>query len=171
MRNLLLAALCAPALALAQSNGELRTGFIQCGQSQITARADCFGKTAYCLTETLSFARRNGRSIVPLHRNFALQDVGGKRVKVLEYHADAWACLPGKMGGSYLVVVMKRDADPKCRDCEYSRLYDLNGRLIASDVSFDARGQARENGPGREMMNEVLGGPGPHAFIDVYPRP
>lgn len=164
----LLSTLCGPALVFAQSNGELRSGFIQCGQTQITARAECFDKTAYCVTETLSFSRRNGRSIVSLHRNFAMHEVAGNRVKVLEYSADSWACVPGKSGGSYLVVVMSRVVDTKCSDCEYARLYDLNGRLIAADVSFDARGHARENKPGREIMYEVLGAPRQHAFIGVY---
>ena len=83
-RYLLLSTLFAPALVLAQSNGELRSGFMQCGETQITARAECFEKTAYCLTETLSFARRSARSIVLLHRSFAAQEIGGKRLKVLE---------------------------------------------------------------------------------------
>lgn len=165
---LLLSMLWAPALVIAQSSAEFRTGFIQCGQAQITARAECHGKTAYCQTETLTFSRTNSRSIAPLHRNYALHELSGRKVKALDYHAAAWACVPGKSGGSYLVVLMRRTGGGNCSECEYSRLYDLNGRLIAADLGFDARGLALDNKPGRDMMYAVLGSPGPHVFIDVY---
>lgn len=157
-----------PVPALAQAGSEFRTGFIQCGQAQITARAQCHDKSAYCLTETLAFARANSRAIAPLHRHYAMHELPGGKTKVLEYHAASWACVPGKSGGSYLVVVMRRVGDRKCSECEYSRLYDLNGRLIATDLAFDTQGRPRENKPGRDMMHEVLGAPGPHVFVDVY---
>ena len=143
--------------AAAQPVAEQRTGFLDCGRTTIRALAECYGKTAYCATETLSFARPAGRTIVPIHGQSKTFDVSGRKTLALEYRAASWACLPGQSGGRYLVVVMSR-ASGTCSDCEYSRLYDLNGRLIATDA--DARG--------RELMRVVLGGPGPHAFSDVY---
>jgi hypothetical protein len=155
--------------AYAADRLEQRSGFIECGSAQIHARAQCYAETPYCATETLSFARRGGRLIVPLHPHYAAHEATGGKVRALEYHADSWACLAGKSGGRYLVVVMSRVAGGKCSECEYSRLYDLNGRLIATDLGFDAKGQPRASSAGRDMMHEVLGGPGPHAFKSVYP--
>lgn len=165
---LLLGMLWAPALVVAQSGAAFRTGFIECGQAQITARAECHGESAYCLTETLTFARRTSRSIVPLHRNYVVHEHSDRKIRVLDYHAASWACVRGKTGGSYLVVIMRRVGGTNCSECEYSRLYDLNGRLIAADLAFDAQGRPRENTPGRDMMHEVLGAPGRYPFIDVY---
>ena len=147
---------------------ELRNGFIECGSAQIHARAQCYANTPSCATETLSFARRAGRLIVPLHANSGLH-AGDAKAKTLDYNADSWACVPGKSGGRYLVVVMRRSARSPCSECEYSRLYDLNGRLIATDFEFDVKGQPRASSAGRDVMHEVLGGPGPHAFRSVYP--
>ena len=84
--------------------------------------------------------------IVPLHAHYAAHDVAGRKARTLDYRADGWACLPGKSGGRYLVVVMNRAGSGACRECEYSRLYDLNGRLIATDFDFDAKGQPRASG-------------------------
>src|SRR5688500_12497446 len=91
------------ASALAQPILEHRAGFIDCGKSQVRALAECYERTQYCTTETLSFARRAGRTIVPVHALHVLHDVGGTKAKTLEYHATSWACLPGKSGGHYLV--------------------------------------------------------------------
>ena len=99
-----------------------------------------------------------------MHASHATYDVVGRKVTAIDYHADSWACLRGKSGGRYLVVVMSRTAGANCSECEYSRLYDLNGRLIASDLVFDARGHARPSKAGQEMMQEILGGPGPFPF-------
>lgn len=151
--------------AAAQPASEYRAGFIECGQAQIRALSRCYEKSAYCASETLSFSRRSGRSIVPLHPH--ARGHAGLSAQALDYLADSWACLRGKSGGRYLVVVMRR-AGGKCADCEYSRLYDLNGRLIAADFEFDAKGEPRPSKTGRDMMQEVLGGPGPHAFVSVY---
>jgi len=148
----------ASATAIAQPALEPRTGFIDCGRTQIRAYAQCYEKSGYCATETLSFSRRAGRAIVPVHGESAPHDVSGAKAQALDYRAVSWACLPGKSGGHYLVVVMNRADGGACAGCEYSRLYDLNGRLIATD----------RDKSGREMMRVVLGGPGPHAFADVY---
>jgi hypothetical protein len=93
--------------------------------------------------------------------------VSDRKIKAADYIAQSWACVPGRAGGHYLVVVMSR-ADARCTECEYSRLYDLNGRLVATDFIFDASGQARPHVEGREMMREVLGGAGQHRFQTVY---
>jgi hypothetical protein len=134
-----------------------RTGFIECGRTQIRARAECY-EPAFCASETLSFSRYPGRNIVPVHGRSVAHEVAGAKLRALEYRAQSWACLRGKHGGHYLVVVMARAAGGTCAECEYSRMYDLNGRVIATD----------RDEPGRELMHKVLGGPGPHAFSDVY---
>jgi hypothetical protein len=121
------------------------------------------------VTETLSFARRAGRLIVPLHSHHSIREGAGVKTRSLDYHAESWSCVPGKSGGRYLVVVMRRTGGGVCGDCEYSRLYDLNGRLIATDFDFDAGGKPRASRAGRDMMREVLGSPGSHAFKSVYP--
>jgi len=145
--------------ALAQSAVEPRVGAIDCGRTQIRALAECYEKSGYCTTETLSFARRAGRTIVPVHGQSAIHQVSGRKTRALDYNAVSWACIPGRNGGHYLVVVMNRANGGSCSDCEYSRLYDLNGRLVATD----------RDKSGRDMMNTVLGGPGPYAFAAVYP--
>ena len=167
VKALLVWTLCAPAFASSAPKTELRAGFIECGDAHITARAQCFEKTDFCVTQTLSFSRRTGRLIVPLHSFYEEQEVAGSKVKYIEFHADSWACLPGKFGGQYLVVVMSRSSGGNCRECEYSRLYDLNGRLMATDLAFDSRGRARDSESGREFMSKVLK-PGPHKFVGVY---
>ena len=156
--------------ALAQSPGGLRAGFIDCGKTQIRALAQCHDKTAYCTTETLSFSRRSGRTIVPMHAHSARYDVPGGKAQALAYTAASWACVPGASGGHYLVVVMGRANGESCTACEYSRLYDLNGRLIATDLDFSARGEPLASTSGPEMMRKLLGGPGPHPFASVYPK-
>lgn len=165
----LLALLAPPALALAQGTVEPRTGFIECGQTQITARAECHAGSAYCLTETLTFSRTNARATVPLHRNYGVHEFAGAKVKVLDYHAAGWACVPGRTGGRYLVVALRRAAGGNCPECEYTRLYDLNGRLIAADFTFDGQGRATENKTGRDMMLEVLGKPAGRSLPRMYP--
>jgi hypothetical protein len=151
---------------LAGDRLEHRTGFIDCGSVQVRALAECVEHSRWCVNETLSFSRRAGRAIVPTHAKYTDQRVAGKKVKAADYVAQSWACVPGRAGGHYLVVVMSR-ADGRCTECEYSRLYDLNGRLVASDYTFDA-GIARPNRAGREMMHEVLGGAGQYRFQTVY---
>ena len=145
--------------AIAQSALEHRAGVIDCGRTQVRALAECYEKSAYCTTETLSFARRAGRTIVPVHGQSAIHEVSGRKTRALDYSATSWACLPGRNGGRYLVVVMSRANGASCGDCEYSRLSDLNGRLVATD----------RDKSGRDMMNALLGGPGPYAFSAVYP--
>ncbi len=137
--------------------------------ARITARAQCFEKTAYCLTETLTFARANSRSIAPLHRTHVMHELAGKKIKALDYHAASWGCVPGHTGGSYLMVALRRAAGGNCSECEYLRLYDLNGRLIAAELAFDEQGRARDNKRGREMMHEIPGAPELRAVTDVYP--
>ena len=134
------------------------TGFIDCGNTQVRAYAECYENTLYCTTETLSFSRRAGRTIVPVHGQSATYEVSGRKERALDYRAASWACVRGKHGGHYLVVVMNRANGASCTDCEYARLYDLSGRLVATD----------RDKPGRDMMRTVLGGPGPHAFAEVY---
>jgi hypothetical protein len=154
-------------LAYADDRVEQRSGFIECGSAQVRALAECIEHSTWCLSETLSFARRAGRIIVPLHARYSDHRVSARKLKAADYVAQSWACVPGRNGGHYLVVVMTR-ADGPCKDCEYSRLYDLNGRLIATDFAFDAAGRSRPDEDGREMMRQVLGGPGQHRFDTVY---
>jgi hypothetical protein len=151
----------------AEDRTEHRAGYIDCGSVQVRALAECVEHSRWCVNETLSFSRRAGRAIVPTHAKFTEQRFAERKVKAADYVAQSWACVPGKSGGYYLVVVMTR-ADGRCTECEYSRLYDLNGRLVATDYTFDASGTARPNREGREMMREVLGGPGQHRFQTVY---
>jgi hypothetical protein len=116
----------------------------------------------------LSFSTRSGRLIVPLHTHYVVHESQGRKANALDYRAQLWACIPGKNGGHYVVVIMSRSGAAGCGECEYSRLYDPNGRLIATDLAFDARGQPRGNSAGRAMMREVLGDSGPHAFSEIY---
>ena len=95
---------------------------------------------------------------MPVHRDRVTHDVSGAKLQALEYRAQSWACLRGRHGGHYLVIVMARANGGACAECEYSRLYDLNGRVVATD----------RDEQGRELMRRVLGGPGPHVFADVY---
>ena len=156
--------------ALAQTAAELRAGFIECGTAQIRALAQCYGKSDYCASETLSFSRRAGRTIVPVHAHSARFEVPGGKAQALAYAATSWACVPGANSGHYLVVVMSRANGAACSECEYSRLYDLYGRLIATDLGFSARGEPRASASGPEMMRKLLGGAGPHPFTSVYPK-
>ncbi len=153
--------------AHADDRYEQRAGFIECGSVQVRALAECVERAPWCVNETLSFSRRAGRVIVPMHAKYSERRIAEKRIKAADYVAQSWACVPGKSGGHYLVVVMSR-ADGRCTECEYSRLYDLNGRLVATDFAFDASGQARANAEGREMMREVLAASGQHRFQAVY---
>jgi hypothetical protein len=153
--------------AHAEDRFEQRAGFIDCGSTQVRALAECVEQSRWCVNETLSFSRRAGRVIVPMHAKYTERRILDKKIKTADYVAQSWACLPGKSGGHYLVVVMTR-ADARCTECEYSRLYDLNGRLVATDFAFDASGSAQPDRDGREMMHQVLGGPGQHRFRTVY---
>ena len=153
--------------ALAEPPTHARTGFIECGRAQIRARAECYDGSPHCATETLSFSRGAGRLIVPLHTHYVARDIGGGRTKTLDYRAASWACVPGQSGGHYLVVIMSRADGSECADCEYSRLYDLNGRLVATDLAFDARGHAKESRAGQDLMHEVIGR-GRQRFFSVY---
>ena len=153
--------------ARADHRFEHRAGYIECGSVQVRALAECAENTRWCMNETLSFSRRAGRVIVPTHAKFTERRVTDSKIKAADYVAQSWACVPGRSGGHYLVVVMSR-ADGRCTQCEYSRLYDLNGRLVATDSSFDASGQARPHPEGREMMREVLGGLGNGRLQTVY---
>ncbi|MGZ9067253.1 MAG: hypothetical protein ACXW2I_18210, partial [Burkholderiales bacterium] len=131
------------------------------------ARAQCLEGSPLCVTETLSFSRRAGRAIVPLHSKYTEGEDPARKLKTLDYRASAWACVPGKSGGHYLVVIMARARDG-CADCEYSRLYDPNGRLIATDFMFDSAGRPRRDDAGRHVMHEILGEPARHRFGAVY---
>ena len=93
-----------------------------------------------------------------MHPHRTGYELESHKVSVLDYHAAWWACVPGRSGGHFLIVVMTRAGGRTCRDCEYSRLYDPNGRLLATDLDK----------VGRDTMHAVLGGPGPFDFIGVY---
>jgi hypothetical protein len=167
-RSLAAIVLClASAQARADDRFEQRAGYIDCGTVQVRALAECIEQSSACVNETLSFARRAGRVIVPTHTKYTEQVVSTRKLKTADYIAQSWACIAGKAGGQYLVVVMTR-ADRRCTECEYSRLYDLNGRLIATDFTFDAAGHVRPDRDGREMMLQVLGEPGQRRFQTVY---
>jgi hypothetical protein len=161
--------ICALASSSANAEGSLeqRSGFIECGSAHIQARAQCLENSPSCVTETLSFSRRTGRAIVPLHSKHTEREEPARKLKTLDYRASAWGCVPGKSGGHYLVVIMARVKDG-CADCEYSRLYDLNGRLIAMDFMFDAAGRPRPDEAGRHVMREILGEPARQRFGAVY---
>ena len=167
-RRAALVALCMLfSAAHADDRYEQRAGFIECGSAQVRALAECLEHSRWCVNETLAFSRRAARVIVPTHAKYTERRVAERKIKAADYVAQSWACVPGKSGGHYLVLVMSR-ADGRCTECEYSRLYDLNGRLVATDFMFDASGQARPNDDGREMMHKVLGVPGQHRFQTVY---
>lgn len=153
-------------VAHADERYEQRAGFIECGSVQVRALAECIENSRWCVNETLSFSRRAGRVIVPMHAKYSERRIAEKRIRAADYVAQSWACVPGRSGGYYLVVVMNR-SDGRCTECEYSRLYDLNGRLVATDFGFDTSGQARANVEGREMMRDVLGSVH-HRFQTVY---
>jgi hypothetical protein len=153
--------------AQADDRFEHRAGYIECGSVQVRALAECAENSRSCINETLAFSRRAGRVIVPTHARFTERRVADKKIKAADYVAQSWACVPGRSGGHYLVVVMSR-ADARCTECEYSRLYDLNGRLVATDFMFDASGQARPHADGREMMREVLDSGVQRRFETVY---
>lgn len=157
------------AFASASAATELkpRSGFIECGGSQIRALAECYARSDYCTTETLSFGRRSGRAIMPLHPHRSERVLDGKSISALDYVAKSWACVPGKTAGRYLVVVLGTANGGSCTECEYSRLYDINGRLIAADLTFDRERRPRDNPAGRQTMRDLLGS-GRHVFSDVY---
>jgi hypothetical protein len=168
-RTLVLLALCAAAQASFGQTGLVwRTGYLECGTTQIRARAQCYAGSDLCVSETLSFARAQGRAIVGLHAHRAAQAHAGGRVEALDYSASAWTCAAGKTGGGYLIVLMRRSARQECADCEYARLYDLNGRLITAELKFDENGAARGNEKGRALMQSLLSDLAARAYRPVY---
>lgn len=65
--------------ARADDRLEHRTGYIDCGSAQVRALAECYEHSAACVTETLSFSRRGGRLIVPLHTRYTEHSVSVAR--------------------------------------------------------------------------------------------
>jgi hypothetical protein len=155
--------------ASAAAELETRSGFIECGGSHVRARAECYSKTLYCTSETLSFARQAATTIVPLHPHQSTHELKDRaKVRALDYSASSWACVPGKHGGRYLLVDLSSAGGGNCRQCEYSKLYDLNGRLIAASLGFDTKGRAHDHPAGEQTMRRVLGEDGRYTFHDVY---
>jgi hypothetical protein len=143
-------------------------GFIECGQTQVRARAQCYAGSSLCVSETLSFSRPQGRVIVGLHAHSSAQPGPAGKVRALDYQASAWRCAAGKNAGSYLVVLMTRSPRNDCAECEYARLYDLNGRLLATELAFDEERIARADDKGRSLMRALLAEPGIRDYRPVY---
>jgi hypothetical protein len=120
------------------------------------------------MSETLSFSRRTGRVIVGMHPHASMQPRPGGSLRALAYTGHTWACLPGKSGGNYLMVVLARPPRSNCTDCEYARLYDLNGRLIAAELAFDAHGAPRRDVQGRSTIRALLENPEASAYRAIY---
>ena len=133
-------------------------GQLACGGTIVTALAHCHGDTPLCARESLSFRRTEGGTFVAPHKRLAAQALpDGGSVQALEYRLSEWACVPGVNGGRYVAVILTRTRGGSCADCEYTRLYHPNGRLIAATLAFDANGRSRESPGARELVAEMIG--------------
>ena len=147
---------------------EWRTAFLDCGGAQVRALAECYTATRFCISETLTFVRRERRTVVGLHKHYDPQDIDKLKVPVLNYTAFEWACLRGASGGHYVSVTLARTDAGSCSECEFHQLYDLNGRLVASRLAFDKRGRPRENPEAAGSMRQLTGRPDPKAYAAIY---
>ena len=164
------ALLLLPTLALAQQYTAWHTAYLDCGGTQVRALAECYEDARFCVSETLTFTRGGRRTVVGLHKHLdTYDDVPRLKVPVLTYTAHDWACLPGASGGHYLYVVLSQTGGSNCNVCELRQLYDLNGRLVATDAEFNDRGRARRNDGGAAQILRAVGTPGaPQAFASIY---
>lgn len=142
--------------AAAQLATEWRSGYLECGRTQIRALAECYEATPHCVSETLSFSRRERRVRVGLHGQYEARTIAKVPVQVLDYRAASWACVAGAAGGHYVLVSLARTTGGSCAACEYKRLYELNGRLVASTVMFDARGEPRPDDGARTIIGRLV---------------
>ena len=154
----------------AQVRTEWRSAHLRCGGADVRALAQCYEATPYCISETLTFVRGGRRAIVGVHKHYEPHDVHRSNVPVLAYTASKWACLPGAVGGHYLVVTGARAEGGKCRDCGFEQIYDLNGRLLASQLQFDERGRPREDAAAPVYARKLLGEVAPGAHAPIYAR-
>ena len=158
-----------PTLACAQYHTEWRSAYMECGKTQVRALAECYVSTELCISETLTFSRGGRRAIVGMHQHYETYDLRKLKVQALDYHASSWACLPGKNGGHYLLVVMDHAARGNCgSECSFIQAYDATGRLLAASVKFDARGRPRDNAAGVTLVRQLTGLPAPNAFAAIY---
>ena len=163
--------LCAGTVTAKDPDLAPRLARLACGNTLVTAQAACYGATAVCASETLTFHRPEARTIVASHRHRSSYPLaGGTKVEALDYHAAAWACADGAHGGRYLAIVMAHTGGGNCSTCEFLRLYHSNGRLIASTLRFDAAGRPLEDAKAGELIREMLGTPVPDALRPVYGR-
>ena len=157
-----------PALAFAKHHTEWRTGYLDCGKVQVRALAECYEKTDFCISETLTFVRGGRRTVVGLHKHYQPHEVNRLKVPVLSYTADDWVCLPGASRGHYVSVLLSQTGGGNCSMCEFTQLYDLNGRLVAAGLDFNERGQPRENAGGVSLMRRLTAPSAPRAFASIY---
>ena len=152
--------------AYAQFHTEWRTAYIDCGKTQVRALAECYENSALCISETLTFARSGRRAIIGTHQHYETYELNKLKVQALDYHGSSWACLPGKDGSHYLLVAM--DHTGNCTECSFVKVFDPNGRLVATSVKFDARGKPRDNAEGASVVRRLTAPPTPRAFASIY---
>jgi hypothetical protein len=171
-RVLIAIALAASAAAAAAEPGlEPRRAQLACGTAIVSANALCYGGTALCLRETLTFRRMEGSTTLAPHARTHSQPVpAGGSVTALDYRATSWTCASGRNGGSYVAVLMVRAGGADCGECQYLRLYHPNGSLIATTVKFDAAGQAGADEKGAILVQKMLGRAWPDAMKLIYDR-
>lgn len=148
-----------------------RQARLACGAVVVSANALCYGTTALCLRETLTFRRLESTTTLAPHvQTHDHPAPAGGTVIALDYRATSWTCTPGKDGGSYVAVLMVRPSGSDCGDCQYLRLYHPAGNLIATTLRFDAFGRARVDAKGAALVQKVLGRPWPEGLKIIYDR-
>jgi hypothetical protein len=161
-------------LALVSASGfahvrtEWRSAYLRCGGADVRALAECYEATRYCISETLTFVRGGRRAVVGLHKHYEPHDVQKLSVPVLAYTGATWACVPGATGGHYVAVRITRPDNRSCRECASEQVYDLNGRLLASGLTFDERGRARVDPDAQVHARTLLGPAEPGAHGPIY---
>jgi hypothetical protein len=160
------AAAAAPETSLASRQAKLA-----CGRVIVSANALCYGGTALCLRETLTFRRMEGSTTLAPHaRTHSHPAPAGGSVTALDYRATSWTCASGRNGGNYVAVLMVRAGGADCGECQYLRLYHPYGGLIATTVKFDAAGVASTDEKGAILVQNMLGRPWPDAMKVIYDR-
>lgn len=147
---------------------EERTGFLECGNTRISARAACHPDTSLCASQTFTFSGANGRATLAPHFHKSAYRHGSGVVEALDYYAVSWACTAGSRSGRYLIVSLQRAGGAACTECDYEQVYNLDGRLLVSGMSMDADGRARENREGRLFIAKLKSGLHPKQFRPVY---
>jgi hypothetical protein len=147
---------------------EERSGFLECGNVRISARAVCHAGTPLCASQTFTFSGASGRATLAPHFHKSAYRHGDRVVDVLDYHAVSWACTAGSRSGRYLVVGLQRAGGAVCTECDYEQVYNLSGRLLVSGMTVDADGRARENREGRLFIAKLKSGLHPKQFRPVF---